>query len=131
MQHLDTHTRIAIKVLRSKNSEINVFDVELDEANGAAVELTIPASHNTIVMVRSGTVELEGDDGASSAVGSQQMALLNPDGDAVRMSGTAEVLVLSGEPFDEPIAHMGPFVMSTQAELRQAQRDYQSGNFGT
>ena len=43
----------------------------------------------------------------------------------------AEVLVLTGVPLGEPIANMGPFVMNTQAELRQAQLDYQSGNFGT
>ncbi|CAH9063684.1 hypothetical protein PSECIP111854_03272 [Pseudoalteromonas sp. CIP111854] len=40
------------------------------------------------------------------------------------------VLVLAGQPINEKIAHMGPFVMNTQAQLHEAVRDYQQGKFG-
>jgi redox-sensitive bicupin YhaK (pirin superfamily) len=40
------------------------------------------------------------------------------------------MLLLSGEPIDEPISGSGPFVMNTAAEIKQAMSDYQSGRMG-
>ena len=42
----------------------------------------------------------------------------------------AELLLLQARPLDEPVAHQGPFVMNTQAQLRQAMIDYRRDGFG-
>ncbi|MET3372297.1 redox-sensitive bicupin YhaK (pirin superfamily) [Variovorax boronicumulans] len=61
-----------------------------------------------------------------------QMVLLDRAGDALTIDANndAVVLLLSGEPIDEPIVGHGPFVMNTRDEIVQAMKDFGSGKFG-
>ena len=105
---------------------VNVFDVRL-EARGSG-ELHLPAGHNAAIVLLRGDVVVNG----TSLKGEAQIAPLSSAGEVVRLEAKAEsvLLVLSGEPIDEPVASYGPFVMNTEAELRQAFADYRAGRMG-
>jgi redox-sensitive bicupin YhaK (pirin superfamily) len=79
-------------------------------------------------VVLRGSVRINGE--ASAGVG--QLALFEREGDRLTLEASedAMVLLLSGEPIDEPIVGHGPFVMNTEQEIHQAFVDFQSGRFG-
>lgn len=108
-------------------SPVNVFDVRL--AADSQARLSLPAGHSSGVVLLRGNVVV---DSSSPLEGEARLALLSSSGDAVLLEAKADsiVLVLSGEPISEPVASYGPFVMNTQAELRQAVEDYKSGKMG-
>jgi redox-sensitive bicupin YhaK (pirin superfamily) len=96
---------------------------------GERFELPIPEGHNAAVVLRKGEVLLNGVD---LLHGEAQIAPLTSEGDGVLLEAKADtqLLILSGEPIDEPVASYGPFVMNTQEELKQAVADYRAGRMG-
>ena len=106
---------------------INIWDVRL--GRDKSVALDIPEGHTLSVLVLSGTVEVNGHEIAREA----QMVLLGRDGGGVTIEANddAKLLVLTGEPIDEPVVAHGPFVMNTADEIKQAMLDVQNGRFGT
>ncbi|MGB3847182.1 MAG: pirin family protein [Sphingopyxis sp.] len=106
---------------------INLWDVKLNR--DADVTLPAPDGHTTMLVVLSGHVTVNGTQEAGAA----EMILLSREGGevAIHADGDATLLVLTGEPIDEPIFGHGPFVMNTEKEIRQAFDDYNNGRFTT
>ena len=104
---------------------INMWDVRLNR--DADVALPLPEGHTAMLVVLTGHITVNGGQGAAEA----EMLLLSRDGDtvAIHADGDATLLVLTGEPIDEPIVGHGPFVMNTEGEIRQAVDDFNSGRF--
>ena len=106
---------------------LNVWDVNLKA--GEQVELPVPEGHNTAIVLRKGDVEVN-ETGRLS--GEARIAVLGREGDTVALKAEADsnLLLLSGEPINEPVASYGPFVMNTREEIMQAVDDFRSGRFG-
>ncbi len=105
---------------------INVWDLRL-VADGS-VTLDLPEGHTSALVVLSGHVTV----GGGEAAGAAEMVLLSREGRGITIDadGDSTVLVLTGEPIDEPIAGYGPFVMNSEEEIRQAIDDFNGGQFG-
>ena len=106
---------------------MHVWDVRLSA--GRSVALPQPEGWTTLLVVLDGTVQLNGTEVLRPA----QMATLSTGGTGVTIeaNGDAKLLLLAGEPIDEPVVGYGPFVMNTQQEILQAIADFNGGRFGT
>jgi redox-sensitive bicupin YhaK (pirin superfamily) len=105
---------------------INVWDMKLRAGSDAA--LTLPTDSNTLVLVLRGQARVA----TSHTLRAHQCAVLSREGQSVNLQAIddSSILLLNGEPIDEPVVAHGPFVMNTRAEIEQAIRDYQSGRMG-
>ena len=106
---------------------IDLWDVKLRRDRRTSIAL--PEGRTAIVVVLKGAVLLNDDAIAREA----QFALFDRTGGAITLAASedAALLVLSGEPIDEPVVMHGPFVMNSTDEIRQAIADFQNGRFGS
>ncbi len=107
------------------HSPITMLDVMLGA--GEKLEVPLPATFNALVVVAEGGVKAAG-----TRAGTGELVLFANDG--ARLELVAEekthLILLAGEPLNEPIVQYGPFVMNTVQEIQQAILDVNTGKFG-
>ncbi|MSO19525.1 MAG: pirin family protein [Acidobacteria bacterium] len=102
---------------------VNLWDLRLRAGN--KVELNIPEGFTTLLFVLNGAVQVNG----AQDINATELAAFDRSGEMISMISKEDsmVLVMSGQPIDEPIAGYGPFVMNNEDQIRQALKDFNSG----
>ena len=105
---------------------VNMLNAKL--ASGGSAAFSFPSNHNTCILVIEGEVILND----TEDVPLDHLALFKNEGESFTIKATQQsiVLILSGEPINEPIAAHGPFVMNTREQIMEAFQDYELGKFG-
>ena len=107
-------------------SPLNVWDIALNQ--GSHLTLAQPEGWSTALVVLEGSITVNG----TAQAGEAQLVVLSQEGDKLHLEANsdAKVLLMAGEPLNEPIVGYGPFVMNSKAEINEAIRDFNSGRFG-
>ena len=94
---------------------------------GAGADFAFPERHNAALLVMGGEVAVNGETASAN-----DFVLFENEGESIRVDAKsdAELLILGGEPIDEPVVAYGPFVMNTEREITEAIEDFNRGAFG-
>jgi redox-sensitive bicupin YhaK (pirin superfamily) len=94
---------------------------------GEELSTPLPSSWNALAVVADGRVT-----SGQTEAGTGELVLFANDGERLAFTAVqdAHVIILAGEPIDEPIVQYGPFVMNTVEEIEQAMHDVHAGRFG-
>lgn len=105
---------------------VNIWDIRLN--SGAKVELEVPDGHTAVVFSLDGKVSL----GGQETLGEAEIAVLETSGTkfSLEVQRDSKILFLGGQPLNEPMVGLGPFVMNTRQEITQAFLDYDAGTLG-
>lgn len=104
---------------------VHLFDIRMNA--GGNLSTSIDVSYNTSILVVKGSVSVNGNPAPEHS-----LVLFGHEGTDVEITADKDsvLLLMSGEPINEPIASYGPFVMNTQQEIYAAIEDFQAGKFG-
>jgi redox-sensitive bicupin YhaK (pirin superfamily) len=114
-----------VKGIAKTFSPVHIYDIHLNP-NGE-VNFSLPAGFNSAILVIDGDVAVN----ETPVAENHYVQFKNEAGDIhIKASKKSILLVLSGEPLNEPYVSYGPFVMNTEEEIKQAIEDYNAGKFG-
>ena len=115
----------SVKGPASTFTPMHVYNARLKK--DAKLEMNFPANYNTGILVVEGSATING-----TPISTDHFVLFKNDGEKIEMATSEDsvLLVLSGEPINEPIAQYGPFLMNKWEELEQAIADVSAGKFG-
>jgi len=107
-------------------SPVNMMNAKLK--SGGKAKFDFPASFNTGALVIEGSIIVNGE----RKVSTDHFVLFQNEGETFSIEAAEDsvVLIISGQPLNEPIYPHGPFVMNTREEIMQAFEDYNTGKFG-
>lgn len=116
----------ASKGAASTFSPVHLFNAHLKQ--GGKANFDFPENYNTALLVIQGQIIVNNE----ASVQSDHFVLFENKGTQFSVEATADaiVLILSGEPLQEPIVSHGPFVMNTEEEIIEAITDFNNGKFG-
>ena len=137
---------IEIRVIAGETNQGTIGPVINAHTYPTYMDVSLPANttfdqrllndHNAFIYVIEGEVSVQDSTGSAqgkaNTVKAKNLAVLSK-GDNITVSSNingARFLLIAGKPLNEPVARMGPFVMNTQTEIRQAVEDFHSGKFG-
>lgn len=106
-------------------SPINLYDVRLNQ--NTTFEMDFPESYNTGILIIEGKVKVNGTE-----VLTDNFVYFKNEGTNIKVEALDKtiILVLNGEPINEPLVQYGPFLMNTYDEIEQAVTDFNDGKFG-
>jgi redox-sensitive bicupin YhaK (pirin superfamily) len=134
--------KVAVRVLAGESlgaravieTRTPIFYLDFTLRPGGEVVQPVPRDFNAFAYVIEGPVLFASDD---SYIQRGNMVPFKRNGDEIRIQApqenrsSARVLLIGGQPLNEPIARYGPFVMNTQQEIYEAFEDYRSGRMGS
>ena len=109
-------------------AESDIFTAMMRMEAGGEFSISFPESNNVAIYLLEGNVMIN----EAAEANKNDFAIFKKSGGGISMKSIedAKLLILAGDPIDEPLVTHGPFVMNTQTEILEAMKDYQEGKMG-